>query len=51
MTTSTTSNPGGGDGVLLKDTITEYDGPKSEPVTASISRRVWSLNRRNVPTG
>jgi hypothetical protein len=51
MTTSTTSNPGDGDAVLLKDTDTEYPGPKSEPVTASISRLVWSLNRRNVPTG
>src|SRR6267143_757991 len=51
MTTSTTSNPGDGDAALLKDTDTEYPGPKSEPVTASISRLVWSLNRRNVSTG
>src|SRR5262245_16292578 len=51
MTSSTTSNPGAGEAVLLKDTVTEYRGPKSEPVAASISRLVWSLKRRNVPTG
>src|SRR6185295_1975614 len=42
MTSSTTSNPGGGEGMLLNDTVTEYLGPKSEPVAASISRLVWS---------
>ena len=40
MMTSTTSNPGAGDGVLLKATLTEYVDPKSEPAADSISRRV-----------
>src|SRR5262245_50442837 len=51
MMTSTTSYPGAGDVVLLKATATEYAFPRSEPAAASISRRVWSLNCRNVPDG
>jgi hypothetical protein len=51
MMTSTTSKPGGGETLVLNETLSEYAGPRSELAIASISRLVCSLNRRNVPAG